>query len=190
MRKLVAIIFVALIVGLPSARTQDDSIKLSDDGTPTTVKGHVNPLSSKDYRLNVPANQRIAIHLISTSTKKLVKFNLRRNKYTGKPLPGADAVTDWEGTLKEGGDYWIGVFALPAAGEENFTLVISATSEKKSDDGAASTEPNLYRARIPGTSAIPQSFVPRGWKIDARAEGLLTVMAVHASDCALLTTRY
>jgi hypothetical protein len=171
MRKLGAGVLLILVVSLVPVRAQDNPIRLSDD-TPTTVKGHVNPLSGKDYRLNVRANQPITIHLTSTSAKKLVKFNLRRDKYTGKPLAGADAVTDWEGTLKDSGDYWIGVFALPAAGEENFTLVISPASAKKSDESVTSTESApLDPTRIPKTGSTPQSFVPRGWKIGARAEG-------------------
>ena len=164
MRKLVAIAFVMLVVALVPTPAQDASIKLNTDGTPTTVKGHVNPLSGQGYRLTVDANQRIAIHLTSTSAKKLVKFSLSRNKYTGKPLAGAKDVTDWEGTLKEAGDYWIGVYALPAAGEENFTLVVSAPSENKpQESGTSGHGPVDTSASIAQTASTPESFVPRGW---------------------------
>lgn len=169
MRKLAASVFFTLVVCLAPAHAQDESIKLNADGTPTTVKGHVNPLSGKSYRITVGANQRIVIHLTSTSAKKFVKFNVRRNKYTGKPL--AEDVTDWEGTLKDAGDYWIGVYALPAANEENFTLTISAPSEKKPEESVTSEEVRLDTSQIPSTGATPQSFIPRGWKIGAHAEG-------------------
>lgn len=79
MHKLLAIVLLILFVAPIQAWAQDTTIKLSEDGTPTTVKGHVNPLSDKTYCLIVKANQRIAIHLTSTSRKKLVKFNLRRD---------------------------------------------------------------------------------------------------------------
>jgi len=144
MKRLVATVFLTLVFAVIPAAAQDTSIKLNADGTPTTVKGRVNPQSSKSYRLTVEANQRIAIHLTSSSATKLVKFNLRRNKYTGKPI--ADGVTDWEGTLKEAGDCWIGVYALPAAGEETFTFVISAPTEK-TNPAAVHSRRNLPAVR-------------------------------------------
>ena len=172
MGKLVAAMFVTFAIALSPAWAQDASIKLNADGSPTTVKGHVNPLSSKTYRLTVDADQRISIHLTSTSAKKLVKFSLSRNKYTGKPLAGAKDVTDWAGTLKEAGDYWIGVYALPAAGEENFTLVVNAPSDNKSPENRNSGHGPLDTpASIAETASTVESFVPRGWKIAARATG-------------------
>jgi hypothetical protein len=171
MKKHVITVIVTLVFAALTARAQSAVIEFPPGSAPATVKGHVNPLSGKEYQLKVSANQRVAIHLTSTSRKKLVKFNLKRNRYTGKPLPGADDVTDWEGTLKEGGDYWIQVFALPAAGEENFTLVISTPPDDQADSGGASEEAGLDAEKIPASGASPQSFVPPGWKIAARAEG-------------------
>jgi len=152
MKKFFVTAVCLLIFLVPVTRAQDTVIKFPGGTTPATVKGRVNPLSSKDYHLSVSAGLRVAIHLTSTSPKKLVQFNVRRNRYTGKPLPGADAVTDWEGTLKDGGDYWIGVFALPAAGEENFTLVISSPSDQPTDGSTNSDAPSICE-RVPCRSA-------------------------------------
>ena len=128
MKILAVSLLPALIFVIPTTLAQDAIIKFPPGSSPATVQGHVNPLSSKSYQLSVSANQRVAIRLTSTSRKKLVQFTVRRNSATGKPLPGAKDVTNWEGTFKGGGDYLIDVYALPAAGEENFTLVISTPS--------------------------------------------------------------
>lgn len=171
MNRLLATAVLILFVAPIQTWAQNAPINLSSDGAPTTVRGHVNPLSSTSYRFNVTANQRIAIHLTSTSAKRLVKFNVSRNKYAADPLPGTDAVTDWEGTLKVAGDYWISVFALPAANEENFTLVISLPTGKRSDASTTPENGSIDVTKIPKTGSMPQNFVPSGWEIAARAEG-------------------
>jgi hypothetical protein len=86
-------------------------------------------------------------------------------------LLGADNVTDWEGVLKEGGDYWLPVFALPAAGEENFTLVISTPADTQTSDNSTSERSAFDAEKISVSGASPQDFVPPGWKIAARVEG-------------------
>src|SRR5689334_16217785 len=112
------IILVILIFAAPSTRAQDATIQFPPGSSPATLNGHVNPLSSKEYELIVRANQRVTIHLTSTSRKKLVQFSIQRDRYRQKPLAGAEAVTtDWEGVFKEGGSYWIIVSALRNAGE-------------------------------------------------------------------------
>lgn len=171
MKKFVVAVLVALIFAAHAARAQDAIIKFPRGSSPATVKGRVNPLSSKSYQLSVSANQRVAIQLTSTSRKKLVRFNVKRDKYTGKPLPGTDGVTEWEGALKEGGDYWIAVYALPAAGEESFTLVISTPPDGQAGRGGTPGGDGLDAGRLPAGGASPQDFVPPGWKIAARAEG-------------------
>ena len=124
--KTLAFVFLATLVLTNSTiLAQDETIQFPSGSNTATVKGHTNPLSSKSYKLSVSAKQRVAIHLTSTSRKKLVRFDVKRDKYTGKPLPGTDSVTDWEGVLGEGGDYWISIYALPNAGEEDFTLEVS-----------------------------------------------------------------
>lgn len=164
-------ILVILIFATPATRAQEAKIQFPPGSSPATLKGHVNPLSSKVYELTVSTNQRVAIHLTSTSRKKLVAFSLNRNRYTGKPMAGADAVTDWEGVFKEGGDYWISVFAFRDAGEENFTLVISTPSDNSSSESSTTEEPKLYTDSVPATGASPQDFVPTSWKIAGHVEG-------------------
>jgi hypothetical protein len=125
MKTLAFVFLAALIFTTSTILAQDENIQFPSGSNTATVKGHVNPLSSKSYQLNVSAKQRVAIHLTSTSRKKLVRFDVKHDKYTGKPLPGTDSVTDWEGVLEEGGDYWISIYALPNAGEEDFTLEVT-----------------------------------------------------------------
>jgi hypothetical protein len=125
MKTLAFVLFAALAITNSTTLAQDKSIQFPSGSSTTTVKGHTNPLSSKSYKLSVSAHQRVVVHLTSTSRKKLVRFDVKRDKYSGKPLPGTDGVTDWEGTLDQGGDYWISVYALPNAGEEDFTLEVS-----------------------------------------------------------------
>src|SRR5436190_22395442 len=137
MKKSIGTVLLFLILAFASAQGQEAVIKFPPNAPPATVKGHVNPLSSKTYQLTVSANQQIAIHLASTSRKKLVRFSISRNRYSGQPLTGAKDVADWEGTLKEAGDYWIGVFALPNADEENFTLVISTPAPAATEGNPA-----------------------------------------------------
>jgi hypothetical protein len=122
MKTLMLVFLAALVLTNSTILAQDERVQFPAGSNAATVKGHTNPLSSKSYKLSVSANQRVVIHLTSTSRKKLVRFDIRRDKYRGKPLPGADGVTDWEGVLKESGDYWISVYALPNANEEGFTL--------------------------------------------------------------------
>lgn len=169
MKKIALTTVISMMFAASSAYAQQ-VFRISSNGNPTTIEGHVNPLSSKEYQISVGANQQLAIHLTSTSRKKLVKFNLRRNKYTGQPLPGTDGVTDWEGKLKEAGDYWIGVYALPNANEENFTLVITGGSDPATN---INTKPDdsSPALRVPITAPNPQNFVPAGWKIAARTKG-------------------
>lgn len=124
MKTLVLVLLAALVLTHSTILAQDETIQFPAGSNTATVKGHTNPLSSKSYRLRVSANQRVVIHLSSTSRKKLVRFDIKRDKYRGKPLPGSNSVTDWEGVLKEGGDYWLSVYALPDAGEEEFTLEV------------------------------------------------------------------
>ena len=119
------LVFLAVSVLVnPNTSAQDKSIQFPAGSNTATVKGHANPLSSKSYKVRAGANQQVAIHLTSTSRKKLVQFNVARERYGVKTLPGAKGVTDWEGVLKQGGDYWISVYALPNAGEEDFTLEV------------------------------------------------------------------
>jgi hypothetical protein len=125
MKTLMLVFLAALAFTNSTLPAQDKSIQFPAGSNTASVKGHTNPLSSKSYKLSVSANQRVTIHLTSTSRKKLVRFDIKRDKYTGKPLPGSDGVTDWEGVLKEDGDYWISVYALPNAGEEDFTLEVT-----------------------------------------------------------------
>lgn len=122
MKALLLGLVAALVLTNSTSLAQDETVQFPPGSNVATVKGHTNPLSSKSYKLSVSANQGLVIHLTSTSRKKLVRFNIKRDKYRGNPLPGADGVTDWEGVLKEGGDYWISVYALPNANEEDFTL--------------------------------------------------------------------
>ncbi len=124
MKPLMLVLLAALVLTNSTILAQDKSIKFPAGSNTATVKGHTNPLSSKSYQVSVSANQRVVIHLTSTSRKKSVRFDIKRDKYRGKPLPGTDGVTDWEGVLKEGGDYWISVYALPNAGEEDFVLEV------------------------------------------------------------------
>ena len=166
---LAALVFAA--PAPPSARAQDAIIKFPPGSSPATIKGHANPLSGKEYQLTVSANQRIAIHLTSTSRKKLVRFTVKRNRFTGKPLPGMEYVTDWEGVLKAGGDYWIAVYASRDAGEENFTLVISTPPDGDVGEGKTFDEHLLNTASIPANGAGAQDFVPPGWKIAAQVKG-------------------
>ena len=112
MNKLCVALLAAMIFAPPVARAQVGVLEFTPD-SPATVKGYVNPLSSAEYRLSVSANQRVALHLTSTSRRKLVRFHIRRDGLAGKPLPGTDSVTDWEGVFKEGGDYRISVRASP-----------------------------------------------------------------------------
>ena len=170
MEKLVVTALVSLIFSTPTARAQNAVIKLSRGSAPATIKGHVNPLSSAEYKLSVGANQRVTIHLTSTSRKKLVRFDIRRDRFAGQSLPGADNTTDWEGVLKEG-DYWLPVFALPAAGEEDFTLLISIPSDSQTADNSTAERPALDAKKISASGASVQDFVPLGWKVAARMEG-------------------
>lgn len=169
MRLALGTILVILIFA--PTRAQEAIIQFPPGSAPATLKGHVNPLSSKVYELTVSANQRVAIHLTSTSRKKLVAFSINRNRYTGKPLAGADAVKDWEGVFREGGDYWISVFASRDAGEEDFTLVISAPPESASDASNNSSETVIDAGRVATTGAKPEDFVPPGWKIARHIAG-------------------
>lgn len=173
MKILAVALLTVLIFAIPTAaRAQSAIIKFPPGSSPATIKGHVNPLSGKEYQLVVSANQRVEIHLTSTSRKKLVQFSLQRDRYIQKPLPGTEAVTtDWKGVLKEGGSYWIEVYALRAAGEEDFTLVISTPSDSQAGESGSSEEQNLDARRISTDGAGPQDFVPPGWKIAARVEG-------------------
>lgn len=125
MKTLLFAFIATLVLTSTTIMAQDESIKFPSGSSTATVRGHTNPLSSKTYKFRVSTKQRIAIHLTSTSSKKLVRFDVKHNKYTGKPLPGSDGATDWEGVLEEGGDYWISIYALPKAGEEDFTLEIT-----------------------------------------------------------------
>ena len=174
--KTLAVIFLIMLLSIAHAvRAQDGTIKLPPGSSPATVKGHVNPLSSRAYKLSVSGNQRVAIHLTSTSHKNLVRFNIQRDRFTGKPLPGAEKATDWQGVLKEGGDYWIGVFAMPDADEEDFTLVVSIPAD---DQASASGTPGQQRlpsahiqdakfdlSRIPLQGNTYRDFIPKGWEI-------------------------
>lgn len=169
MRLALGTILVILIFATTQA--QEAVIPFPPGSAPATLKGHVNPLSSKVYGLRVSANQRVAIHLTSTSRKKLVAFSINRNRYTGKPLAGADAVKDWEGVFKEGGDYWVSVFAFRDAGEEDFTLVISAPPESASGASNDSSETLIDADRVATAGAKPEDFVPPGWKIARRIAG-------------------
>jgi hypothetical protein len=175
MKKFVVTLLVSLIFIASKTQAQTAIIKFPSGSAPATIKGHVNPLSSASYQLSVDARQRVALHLTSTSRKKLVQFTVKRNRSTGKPLPDAEGATDWEGTLAEGGDYWIDVYALPAAGEESFTLVISTPRDAQAVDnnggGGASAEPSLNTEKVAARGASPQDFVPPGWKIAERVEG-------------------
>jgi hypothetical protein len=171
MTKLLVTILATLISATSTTRAQTAIIKFPPGSSPATVKGRVNPLSSKSYQLSVGTNQRVALRLTPTSRKKLVQFIVRRKSSTGKPLPGADGVTVWEGVLKEGGDYWIDVYALPAAGEENLTLVISTPPDGQADGHSTSEEVGLEAGKVPASGASAQDFVPPGWKIAARVEG-------------------
>ena len=125
MKRLAVILLAPLALTASALVAQDRNIQFPQGSTTATVKGHTNPLSSKSYKLTVRANQRVAIHLTSTSRKKLVRFDVNRDKYKGKPLPGINGVIDWEGMLAKAGDYWISVYALPAAGEEDFTIEVT-----------------------------------------------------------------
>lgn len=125
MKRVAVFVLAALVLTTSAIMAQDTSIQFPAGSTTASVKGHANPLSSKSYKLTVGANQRVVIHLTSTSKRKLVKFEVKRNNYTGKPLPGTAGVVDWEGVLTKAGDYWINIYALPAAGEENFTLEVT-----------------------------------------------------------------
>jgi hypothetical protein len=125
MKGLMLVFLAASVLANSTTLAQDKSIQFPAGSNTATVKGHANPLSSKSYKVRVVANQRVAIHLTSTSRKKLVQFDVTRDKYSVKTLPGAKGVTNWEGVLKEGGDYWINVYALPNAGEEDFTLEVT-----------------------------------------------------------------
>jgi hypothetical protein len=125
MKTFMLVLLAASVLTNSTILAQDESIQFPAGSNSATIKGHTNPLSSKSYRLSVSANQRVVIHLTSTSRKKLVRFDVKRDKYRGKPLPGSGGVTDWEGVLQEGGDYWISVYALPTAGEEDFTLEVT-----------------------------------------------------------------
>lgn len=125
MKRLMLVFLAVSVLTNSTILAQDKNIQFPAGNNTATVKGHVNPLSSKAYKVRVNANQRVAIHLTSTSRKKLVQFYVSREKYGVKRLPGADGVTDWEGVLKEGGDYWINVYALPNANEEDFTVEVT-----------------------------------------------------------------
>jgi hypothetical protein len=171
MKIFVVTFLVALTSAAPPARAQDAIIKFPRGSSPATVKGSVSPLSGKSYQLSVSADQRVAIHLTSTSGKKLVRFNVKSDKYTGKPLPGTDGVTAWEGAFREGGNYWISVYALPAAGEETFTLVISTPPDTQADRGSMPGGGDVDAEKLPASGTSPQDFVPPGWKVAARAEG-------------------
>lgn len=171
MKLVLGTILMMLIFTAPATQAQDAIIKFPPGSSPATLKGHTNPLSGKEYQLIVSANQRVAIHLTSTSRKKLVVFSLQRDRYKPKPLAGANGVTDWEGVFKEGGNYWIIVGALRDAGEEDFTLVISTPRESSSDESSVSEEPALDADKVPTTGARPQDFVPHGWKIASHVEG-------------------
>ena len=175
MKRLLLAALAALIFSSPAAG-QVAIIELPPGSTPVAVKGHTNPLSSQTYQLKVSPNQRVAIRLTSTSRKNLVRFNLRRDRFTGNPLPGGARLTEWEGVLKEGGDYWVVVFAFPEAGEEDFTLTFStssqgATPEPPASSGGAAEASGLDAAKLPAVGTRPQDFAPRGWKIASRAEG-------------------
>jgi hypothetical protein len=125
MKRLAVTLLAALIFTTYTVVAQDKSIRFPPGSTTASVKGHINPLSSKSYKLNVNANQRVVIHLTSTSRKQYVRFDVKRDKYAGKPVPGTDAVLDWEGVLEKAGNYWISIYALPDAGEEDFTLEVT-----------------------------------------------------------------
>ena len=124
MKRLALLLLAPLVLTSAALVAQDRNIQFPRGSSTATVKGHANPLSGKSYKLTVNANQQVAIHLTSTSRKKLVRFDVKLNKYTGKPLPGTDGVLDWEGILKKAGDDWRSVYALPNAGEEDFTLEV------------------------------------------------------------------
>jgi hypothetical protein len=171
MKYLYLMVLLALLSVARVARAQDAVIKFAPGSSPATIKGHVNPLSNAEYKLVVSASQRVAIRLTSTSRKKLVRFDIKRDRFTGKPLPGADNATDWEGVFEKGGDYWIPVFALPDAGEEDFTLEISSPAEERAEEGGAAGDVRFDAGKVPATGARPQDFVPSGWKIAAHVEG-------------------
>jgi hypothetical protein len=122
---LAVVLFAVSVLTTSAVTAQDKSIQFPSGSNTAKVKGHTNPLSSKSYKLTVGPSQRVAIHLTSTSRKKLVRFDVKRDKNLAKTLPGAADMTDWEGVLKQGGDYWIAVYALPAADEEDFTLEVT-----------------------------------------------------------------
>ena len=165
-------ILVILIFAAPAIRAQEATIQFPPGSSPATLNGHVNPLSGKEYELVVSANQRVAIHLTSTSRKKFVHFSIQRDRYKQTPLAGTEAVTtDWEGVFKDGGSYWIMVSALRDAGEEDFKLVISTQSENSSAESSASEEPKLDADKVPTAGAKTQDFVLHDWKIAGRVEG-------------------
>jgi hypothetical protein len=176
MKKIVVAVFVSFLLAVDSAHAQDAVIKFPPGSAPAIVKSRVNPLSSKEYKLTVSADQRIAIHLSSSSRQKLVKFTLRHERFTDKTII-AD-VLDWQGTLKAAGEYWISVFALPKANEEDFTLEITepANNDAPANTSTATEEnsgeiPALKADRLPLRGNTAKDFVIRGWKLGEQVSG-------------------
>ena len=83
MKTLATVFLVTLVLTNSTVCAQDRSIRFRSGSKTATVK---NPLSNKSYKLSVSPKQRIAIHLTSTSSKKLVQFDIKRDRYRGKAV--------------------------------------------------------------------------------------------------------
>ena len=124
MKKIVATLFLALMLGATDARAQCAGPKrvAFQRGTTTAVlKGAVGASKAVCYQLRVRAGQRMIVHL--TSPARSARFTVIPERYDVEPIAGAEDVDSWEGVLDATGDYTISVHA-PRVGQ-TYTLEVT-----------------------------------------------------------------